>query len=331
MEEGVAVITADMHFGISNPELSGLERLKLTNLRNVLSRFRHADLVIDLGDISDRRVLDYAILDELCHIYRVVPEKSPGCLVFATGNHDVVDGKYIPLSPFAEGTSVSGSGARIADGNGLCAGPFYVVGWNGRQLPRPAGETGCRFLAGHIRVKDWVHQSDPLGISLDDLAGLGYEAVFLGDYHTPQEVVRNGCRIYSIGTFGASSFKDVDITSGFLIVEWKKTLFHSFRFSFDDYPVFKKLTISSPDEICGIENTVVRITLTSDAPISRSVLQDVRETALAQRPFHVEVHGVTNQAGITVQPGPVDVQIGEAIAKWPEGARLLAEEFLRCK
>ena len=270
---GKALLVSDMHLGISDPNLRDLDNLKLDNLDLVLRRHFDVTMIQDLADGADSKLLRPELLERLCKNYAQLSSHGMKRLFVLVGNHEGTKREIAPLSPFIIGTRTAENGASLVTDEGIIAPPFFMRGWAGDMLPPPASVTGCRFFSGHLRVKDWL-PSGAKGVTLDALANLGYEAIFLGDFHKPVSVNHNGCHIHSVGTFGASSWKDTDIRSGYVLVMWDEDTYEAKRIAFDSYPVFKKVRINAGDDLPDLQNSAVRVFLSSPEPIPAEVIED---------------------------------------------------------
>lgn len=323
---GKALLVSDMHLGISDPSLRALDNLKLDNLDLVLRRYFDITMVQDLGDGADSKLLRPELLERLCKNYAQLSSRGMKRLFVLVGNHEGTKREIAPLSPFIIGTRTQENGANLVTDEGIIAPPFFMRGWAGDTLPLPASVTGCRFFSGHLRVKDWL-PSGAKGVTLDELADLGYEAIFLGDFHQPVSISHKGCHIHSIGTFGASSWKDTDIQSGYMFVTWDEDTYNIERFIFDSYPVFKKVRVNVGDDLPDLYNNVVRVFLSSPKPIPAGVIDDYKARIASQEPFYFEIH--TNDTSIIqdVVHTDADRQIEAEIKQWPSESRTLLGQF----
>jgi DNA repair exonuclease SbcCD nuclease subunit len=252
-----ASIISDPHFGIRG-RFSFLDEIKKHNLEQVIRHFGDADYFFSAADEFDSRLPDSQIVSEVSSILSAL---DPGNVFLCSGNHDSFRRKFTPLSSWVIGTNSNGnSGAALATGEcSLFPKPFVLAGWNANE-GIPECPDGYRFLVSHVRVAEWTADFDR-GIKLEDLARLGYEAVFLGDLHTPKQETAGGCRFYSVGTFGASSFKDDGIASGFGVIEWDDSGFEFKRKEFINYPIFKTLELDANSTVSKeeLEHNIVRI------------------------------------------------------------------------
>jgi hypothetical protein len=193
----------------------------------------------------------------------------------------------------------------------------------------PAGERPYRDLLLHAPIDGVIPGLPDHGLTDTYLASLGFRRVFSGHYHHHKDF---GNGVWSIGSLTPQTWSDVNVKSGFLIVDDDGVHWRASR-----EPSFVEINgATDPDEIpLIVDGNYARVTINStksaDVESMRQFLMDsgakgvivLQDTKAA--PITARTGGVSLKAGATLEASIGDFITAQAFKRPSDLAKLCGE------
>ena len=218
--------TADLHLSgfvsdLTDPATDLPERLSekkkvLYNLIEELKKRGCSKLII-AGDLLHNKSVIYSLAQSV--MLHFIRDNKDINFIVIDGNHDL-SGKGKKVVSALECLDSESNVKRVQFDQVVKAEDFIFIPYS-IDLQKLIRENSGKILVSHFGLNEAVLNcgtSIVSDVSLKDLAGR-YEFAFIGHYHTPQEIIREDIKYYSIGSITQTDWGEKNEEKRFLIFD----------------------------------------------------------------------------------------------------------------
>jgi DNA repair exonuclease SbcCD nuclease subunit len=221
------IATADVHLsGFAQDRLDKISGLpeRLESIKKVMYQMtnyaRNNDIkqVFILGDLFHNKSIIYS--EALGLFLRFLRDNKDLTFTIFSGNHDLSSRGTNPTSAL-EALSSESNVIYIKEPTKIDNDQIFIVPYSEKSMISDIKNNSCKYLMSHFGLSEALLNSGisiVSGIGISDLKNK-YKYVFLGHYHSPQNLSSDGIEIYYTGNLLQSDWGEKNEIKRFLVID----------------------------------------------------------------------------------------------------------------